>query len=670
VETLRREEARAEIDALCRQIEHHNLLYYVKDQPELSDAAFDRLYGRLEELERAFPDLQRPDSPTLRVGAPVSGELKKISHAAPLLSLQSTLQEREVGEFDRFVRRELSTESVFYVMEPKFDGLSVELAYEAGRFKYGATRGDGLIGEDITANLRTIRTLPRRLRPHEGLPRFIAVRGEVLMTRQSFLAVNKHRVERGEPVFANPRNAAAGTVRQLDPANVAAVPLDLFCYELLLGGEDLPSTHWEILALLEAWGLPVNPLNRRAASLSELVSYHERLEHRRDSLDYEIDGVVIKLDDLAARERLGVRQRNPRWAMAWKFAPKREVTTLREIAVQVGRSGVLTPVALLDPVEIGGVTVSRATLHNEQEVRRKDLRPGDVVRVMRAGDVIPEVVERLRRPDSTQAPAFRMPRQCPVCRSAVAKVGAFTVCPAGLFCPAQLVGHLVHFCGRDALNIAHLGPSTAQQLVERGLVHSPADLFRLTLDDLKTLDGFAALSAANLYEAIQKARRPPLDRFLYGLGIPHVGRAAAGLLAGRFGGLAALQQASSPQLQAIDGIGAEIAQEVERFFREEHNRRILSQFVKLGVAPVAPAARRTGGRKLTGKSFVFTGELAGMTRSQAGAAVEALGGRVAGSVSRTTDYVVAGGKPGSKLARARALGVTTIDEREFSRLIG
>jgi len=671
VKKMTMEEARREVEALREGIEYHNYLYYVKNQPVIADAVYDQLFRRLEELEEAFPELQSDTSPTRKVGAPPVDRLKKVKHTAPMLSLNSALNEEEAEDFDRFIRRNLGLAKVAYVLEPKFDGFSVEVVYRDGVFAYGATRGDGEMGEDISENLKTIRSLMLRLQKPDGekIPRFLAVRGEVIMSKKAFQKLNKERVEKGEVPFANPRNAAAGIMRQLDSKKVADKPLDIFFYDILrIEGMEF-SSHWEELRKFPEWGLKTDIHNVRCSSLEEVKAYREKLAARREELDYEIDGIVIKLDDLRLREKLGMRERSPRWALAWKFPPKKEVTTLEEIVVQVGRTGMLTPVALLQPVDVGGVTVSRATLHNEDEVRKKDVRPGDKVRVARAGDVIPEVVERIREPGKKRGPEFSMPKRCPVCGSEVVREGAYYFCPAGLSCPAQLIGHILHYCSRNGMNIEGLGDKIARQLVDRGMVRDVADLYRLRVEDFLELDGFADRSARKLYEAIQRTKQARFDRFLYALGIRHVGEHVARLLAEHFGNLDRLSRASVEELQNIPGIGPEIAESIEQFFAQEENRKVLKKIIDMGVRLEEVAAPK-GELSLKGKTFVFTGELENYTREQAKELVESLGGRAASSVSGSTDYVVAGRNPGSKLEEARKRGVKVLDEAAFEKLLG
>jgi DNA ligase (NAD+) len=664
VDRLSREEAKEEIDALREGIEHHNFLYYVKNSPEISDALFDRLFRRLQELEAAFPEFDSGLSPTRRVGGAPASELAKVPHTAPMLSLNSAIDEKDIRDFFDFIRRESGKENHTWVAEPKFDGISVEIVYEEGRFARGATRGDGRTGEDITANLKTVRSLPFRLRS-DRTPSFLAVQGEIFLPRQAFQEFNRKRVENGEEPFANPRNAAAGTIRRLDPRIVAEWPLDIFFYEILRVEGEAFATHWQELERFRDLGLKTDPANQRCGNFREIGDYHRELAEKREALPYEIDGIVLKLDDLKLREELGTRHRSPRWAMAWKFPPREEVTTLERIVVQVGTSGILTPVALLEPVDVGGVTVSRATLHNEREVAEKDLREGDTVRIARAGDVIPEVVEWIERPDKG-AKKFGMPEKCPSCGTRVVREGAYVRCPAGLSCPAQLRGRIIHYGSRSALDIAGLGAETALQLVERGLVGGLADLYRLTEEDLRHLEGFAEKSAHQLYQAIQGAKKPRLDRFLYALAIRHVGQKVAHELARSFPNLENLQNAGREHLQSISSIGPEIAGSVMSFFAE--NEKALWELAEAGVE-VQRIPGGKGKHPLEGKTFVFSGSLENYSRDEAKKRVEDLGARATSSVSGNTDFLVVGENPGSKLEEAKALKVRILDEKAFEKLL-
>jgi len=666
IEEITPVEAREEAAALRDAVEYHNYLYHVKDRPRISDAAFDRLFRRLQALEEAFPELRIETSPTRKVGAPPVSELRKVRHRTPMLSLDGATEEKNVADFDRFVRKNTGREDIVYVVEPKFDGFSVEVVYRDGVFQYGATRGDGVTGEDISENLKTVRALPLRLR--EGAPSFLAVRGEVYMPKQGFQKLNRSRIESGDEPFANPRNAAAGIMRQLDSRKVADKPMEIVFYDVLEQEGAALASHWEALEAFREWGLRTNPGNRRCLSFEEIKKYHGELYEKRDDLDFEIDGVVIKVDDFRLRAELGVRERSPRWAMAWKFPPREEITRLEEIVVSVGRTGVLTPLALLEPVDVGGVTVSRATLHNEDEVRRKDVRPGDRVRVARAGDVIPEIVERIEEPGRQRGEPFSMPEKCPVCGAKVIREGAYTVCPAGFSCPAQLIGRIIHYASRNAMNIEGLGRETARQLVEKGKVRNVADLYRLAVADLVELEGFAEKSATQLYQAIQASKNPRLDRFLYALGISQVGERTARLLARRYGSLAALSEAGIEDLQATPEIGPEIAGSVVRFFAEKENRDVLAALASAGLE--VETLREEGiSMPLRGKTFVLTGSLERLSREEARERIERLGGRVTSSVSKKTDFVVAGADPGSKLDNARRLGIRIIKEKEFEDML-
>lgn len=668
INRLGEDEAREEIEALREGIEHHNYLYYVKNAPKISDSLYDRLFKRLQDLEQAFPQFRSDTSPTVRVGAKPVSKLEKLRHSAPMLSLHAALEEKEIDEFGRFVAQQSGTERVSYVVEPKFDGASVEVAYQDGRFLYGATRGDGETGEDISSNLKTVRTLPLQLQGDGSVPSFVAIRGEVFMVKEGFQQLNRERIEQGEEPFANPRNATAGLLRQLDPRMVAGRPLDIRFYDVMRIDGEQPTSHWQMLARLQELGLKTDPHNRRCASIDQIKQTYGEFLEQRDNLEYEIDGLVIKVDDRGLRDRLGTRQRSPRWAIAWKFPPKQEVSRIEDIVVQVGRTGMLTPVALLQPVDLGGVTISRATLHNENEIHRKDVRQGDKVRVARAGDVIPEVVERVDEPGRERCGEFHMPERCPACGTRVTREGAYYMCPAGLRCAPQLIGRIVHYGSRQALDIEGLRDKTAKQLVERGLVHDLADLYHLSTRDLEGLDGFAKKSAGQLHAAIQNSKRTRLDRFLYGLGIRHVGEHMAQVLARQFGDLEALSGATREELERVPEVGPGVAESIAEFFDRPENQEVLQRLWAAGVE-VEPMRRREEKLALEGKSFVFTGSLSKYSRSEAEQLVQQLGGRTSSSVSSQTDYVVAGENPGSKLEQAREHGVQAVDEEEFIKLI-
>lgn len=662
-----REAARARIEELRNTIRHNDYLYYVLDQPEISDTEYDHLFRQLVALEEAYPDLVTPDSPTLRVGAPPREGFTQVSHLAPMLSLESVNEEADVRRFDERLRRTLADDRISYVLEPKLDGLSLELVYEDGVLQRAATRGDGRVGEEVTPNVRTIRSVPLKLRRgSRGIPARVSIRGEALMPVQAFERLNARLTEEDKPAFANPRNAAAGSIRQLDPSITAERTLDLFAYEVLwVEGAEL-ATHTETLEALENWGFKVSPGWMTSETVEGALKFHDDLESRRDKLEWEIDGVVLKLDDLAARGQLGATAHHPRWALAYKFEPRREVSEILDIVVQVGRTGKLTPVALLRPVDIGGVTVARASLHNREEVARKDVRVGDRVRIQRAGDVIPDVVERIPQPGVKRRRPFEMPDRCPVCGTPIESRGPLDYCPNSLGCPAQLKGRILHFASRDALDIEGLGERTVEQLVERGLVKDVADVLYLKVEDLQGLEGFAETSASNLARAIHDARTVELWRFLYALGIPEVGTQTARDLAEHFGSLDAILDAREEDLEQVSGVGPKVAEAVNDFLARETTRRVIEKTKKAGLHVTRGEA---GGGRLSGRTFVFTGTLDSMTRSEAEERVRGLGARTSSSVSGNTDYVVVGADPGGKYERARELGVQTLSEREFLELL-
>jgi len=660
----------ARLIALRHDIRRHDYLYYVKARPEISDSQYDRLFRELVELEQAHPDLVTADSPTQRVGAPPLDELVKVLHKQPMLSLDSIIDQCEVQAFDQRMKRELETQAVEYSAEPKFDGLSVELIYEHGIFTRGATRGDGMTGEDVTVNLRTIRSLPLQLQTRSNLPDDLVVRGEVYMRLDDFQALNRRITERGSEAFANPRNAASGSLRQLDSSITATRPLVVTCYEIMAASIAAPPTHWDELERLAEWGLPVPTHRRLCASIDEVVAFHGETELLRDQLPYEIDGVVVKVNRRDWQSRLGVKSRSPRWAIAFKFSPRKETTIVQDIVVSVGRTGTLTPVALLKPVEVGGVTISRATLHNADEVTRKDIRIGDTVKVERAGDVIPAIAERVPIRDEQRSPPFCMPDHCPVCGSSVGREGAYFYCTGQLVCGAQLKGAIEHFASKHALNIDGLGKKTVAQLVDAGLVRSLTDLYRLTKADLVQLDGFADRSATLLLDSIAASKTVFLDRFLMGLGIRQVGQHIAKVLAREFGSLEEIMSADRERFQQIREIGPEISESLAVYCSEPHNREVIAQLQECGVR-IGPGMARRDRRKspLSGKTFVFTGGLDHFTRNGAQEAVEAMGAHVSSSVSQKVSYLVVGRDPGSKLDRARTLGVTILTEQEFASLI-
>lgn len=662
--------AEQRIADLRRQIRHHDHLYYTKDRPEISDAEYDRLFRELVDLETAHPDLVTGDSPTQRVGAPPLDELTKISHEKPMLSLDSITDQDDVLAFDARMKRELETDQIVYTAEPKFDGLSVELVYDRGAFVRGATRGDGMVGEDVTINLRTIRALPLQLDPQPSLPAHLVVRGEVYMRLDEFQALNRRMTERGEEAFANPRNAAAGSLRQLDSRITASRPLTLTCYDIMAISGTAPSTHWDELDALAAWGLPVPEHRQRCGSIDEVLLFQQAIDAMRDSLPFEIDGVVVKLDRRTWQDQLGSKSRSPRWAIAYKFAPRKEITVIQDIAVSVGRTGTLTPLALLKPVEVGGVTISRATLHNADEVARKDVRVGDTVKVERAGDVIPAIAERVPVPGEVRQEPFVMPDHCPVCGSAVAREGAYFYCTGQTVCVAQLKGAIEHFASKSALDIDGMGKKTIAQLVDVGLVRDLADLYSLTKEQILTLDGFADRSANMLLESIERSKSVSLDRLLMGLGIRQVGQHIARVLARQFGTLPKLMSATQEDLLQVREIGPEISASLTSFFSEERNRAVIAHLIERGLTIAPPSTEQAAdSQHLAGKTFVFTGGLEGYSRDQAKQLVERQGGQVSSSVSKKTSFVVAGTDPGSKLDQARKLGVRVLTETEFTALV-
>jgi DNA ligase (NAD+) len=659
---------------LRQQIAHHNYRYHVLDDPEVSDAEYDRLMRELKALEEQHPDLVTPDSPTQRVGATPVSELQEVVHARPMLSLDNAFADEDVVAFDRRVRERLeNVEQIEYSAEPKLDGLAISFRYESGRLVQAATRGDGLRGEDVTHNVRTIKAVPTVLRG--TAPKLLEVRGEVFMLIAGFKAMNQRALERGERTFVNPRNAAAGSIRQLDPRLAAGRPFDVFFYGVgETDGWKLPAKHSEALQQLKEWGLKVSPLLRIVQGAEGCLEYYRDIGARRASLPYEIDGVVYKVNRFVQQRELGFVARAPRWAIAHKFPAHEENTIVKGVEVQVGRTGALTPVARLEPVFVGGVTVSNATLHNMDEVRRKDVRIGDTVVIRRAGDVIPEVVKVILERRPQDAIEVELPRNCPICNSAVEREEGEAVarCTGGLFCAAQRKEALRHFASRRALDIDGLGSKIIDQLVESDppLVKSPADLYTLTAEQLAGLERMGEKSAENLIRAIEDSRKhATLPRFLYALGIRDVGEATAAALANHFGSLAELQSASEEQIQEVPDVGPVVAAHVYKFFQEQHNRDVIAALVKHVHLQSQARKAAQGAGPLAGKTFVLTGSLDSMSRDDASDRIVALGGKVAGSVSKKTSYVVAGAEAGSKLARAQELGVAVLDEQAFLKLL-
>ena len=659
---------------LRAEIGEHDYRYYVLDAPLVSDAEYDRLFRELQALEAEHPELLRSDSPTQRVGAAPLAGFAAVAHATPMLSLSNAFSDDEVAAFDRRVREGLAAEGdVIYVAEPKFDGLAVSLTYEQGVLLRGATRGDGSTGEDVTANLRTLRSIPLHLHG-SGWPPLLEVRGEVLMWRRDFERMNEQQRQKGEKEFVNPRNAAAGSLRQLDPRITATRPLRFVAYGVAaVAAGALPATHFELLERLAAWGFAVAAERRRVSGLAALLACQQEIGSRRAALPYDIDGVVYKVDDLAAQERLGFVSRAPRFALAHKFPAAEALTEVLDISLQVGRTGALTPVARLAPVFVGGVTVTNATLHNEDEIRRKDVRVGDTVVVRRAGDVIPEVVRVLPEKRPPAASAFVMAVQCPVCGSRVVRQQdeAVARCSGGLYCPAQRRQALLHFASRRAMDIEGLGERLVEQLVEHDVVRTPADLYRLGLLALVQLERMAEKSAGNLLLAIERSKGTTLARFIYALGIRNVGEATARDLARHFGSLDRLLAADEAQLLQVPDVGPIVAQSIRQFLGEPHNREVIEQLRAAGVAwsegeALAPAALIGA---VAGRTFVLTGTLPALSRDVARQMLEAAGAKVSAAVSKKTDFVVAGADAGSKLQRAQELGVPIIDEAQMLALL-
>ena len=657
------------VNQLRKEIEYHNYRYYVLNDPQVSDAEYDTLMKELEELERRYPELRTPNSPTQRVGAPPLEEFGTVTHTIPMLSLANAMEEGDVVEFDKRIKRFLKTnEEIEYVAEPKLDGIAVELIYERGAFVIGSTRGDGVTGEDVTQNLRTIRTIPLHLiEKEEHPPERLEVRGEVYMEVNDFKELNKRRERSGESLFANPRNAAAGSLRQLDPSITARRPLKIFCYNIgEVRGREFDS-QWEVLEMLPKWGLRVNSLVRRCNTMYDINNYYKEINTLRSELPYEMDGVVIKVNSFDVQRSLGEVSRSPRWALAYKFPAQEATTKIIDIKVQVGRTGALTPVAEMEPIRIGGVEVKRATLHNQDEIEKKDIRIGDTVVVRRAGDVIPEVVKAIESERTGAERKFTMPDKCPVCGADVVRLPGEAIhrC-VGISCLAQLKGRIRHFASKRAMDIDGLGVRLIDQLVDRGLVKDIADLYYLKRDNLATLERMAQKSAENLIQALGKSAHPSLSRFIYALGIRHVGEHIAQMLAQRLKSLEHFFRITEEELLEISEIGPEVAQSILRFFSDMGNREEIKRLHRAGVKIEEP--RKEG--PLKGKTFLFTGVLEGMTRNEAKDFVEGAGGEVASSIGRKVDYVVVGKDPGSKYEKARELNLKIIDEVEFKRLAG
>lgn len=658
-----KETAAKKILGLRKEINHHNYKYYVENDPEISDYEFDCLLKQLEELEQEYPDLVTPDSPTQRVGGSPLSEFHTVKHKIPMLSLANTYNDKELIDFDQRVKKHVG--QVEYIVEPKIDGASVALLYENGVFVRGATRGDGIRGDDITQNLKTIHSIPLRLQ--DTVLSTVEVRGEVFMTRSGFKTYNKELMKQEKQPFANPRNAAAGSLRQLDPSIVADRPLDIFVY-LISFSESSFDTHEQSLHLLQRSGFKTNPLAKKVKNIQEAIKYCQDLEQKRDSLDYDIDGAVLKVNAIEKQKALGSTSKHPRWAISYKFAAQQATTILKEIDIQVGRTGVLTPVAILQPVDIGGVTVSRATLHNFDELKRKDIRIKDTVLVERSGDVIPQVVKSVTEKRTGEEQEKPIPKTCPICNTSVEQKDKEVAirCP-NKTCPARLKWRMKYYASRDAMDIEHLGESTIDKLLEKNLVENIADLYNLTKEDMLGLEGFKEKSAQNLINSIKQSKHQDLSRLIYGLGIRHVGKYAAQLLATRYDSIDDLSKATEEELKEIDGLGEKSAEAIASFFTLEENRALINRLKEYGVN--TKVKKQETSQELYGKKFVFTGSLDQLSRSEAGNLVKEQGGMVTSSVSKNVDYVVVGTNPGSKYEKAKKQNIPIIKEEEFMYLI-
>lgn len=661
------------IHALREQINHHNYCYYVLDSPEIPDAEYDRLMRELESLEQKYPETIIPDSPTQRVGSTPLKEFEEVRHTIPMLSLGNAFEDQEVIDFDRRVREGLNVDKVDYSAEPKLDGLAISLLYEDGVLVRGSTRGDGYTGEDVTQNVRTIDSIPLKL-VGKDYPRVLEVRGEVFMSKKGFAELNERQSELGEKTFANPRNAAAGSLRQLDSRITATRPLEFYSYGLgVVEGQTMPGRHSEIMQALKHWGVRVNPESRLVKGVEGCLEYHGRMLHKREAIPYDIDGVVFKVDRVDQQEALGFVSRAPRWAIAHKFPAEEEMTTLIGIDVQVGRTGALTPVARLEPVFVGGVTITNATLHNQDEIERKDVRIGDAVIVRRAGDVIPEVVQPvLSKRKNKKLRKFKMPTECPVCGSKVVRLEGEAVsrCTGGLYCPAQRREAIKHFVSRRAMDVEGIGDKLVEQLDQLGMIKDVSDLYHLKAEAIAGIERMGEKSADNLIKGLERSKKTTLSRFLFALGIRQVGETTAQTLARHFGSLEALMQADEEALIKVPDVGPVVAQSIVSFFKEKHNRDVVKKLIKAGISWPREKIPSAKTQTLKDKTFVLTGTLPNMSRNEAKEKLLRLGAKVSGSVSKKTDYVVVGADPGSKADKAEELGITMIDEEQLLKLIG
>jgi DNA ligase (NAD+) len=664
-----KEKVRREIEKLREIIHYHDYRYYVLNSPEISDAEYDALMRKLEELEQKYPEFITPDSPTQRVAGKPQEAFPPFIHSRPLLSLNNAFSDEEIREFDRRVKRWLGENEIEYVVELKIDGLAVNLRYENGVFVRGGTRGDGLTGEDVTPNLRTIRSIPLRLQG-SAPPRIIEVQGEVFMPKKDFEKLNEERKNNGEVPFANTRNAAAGSLRQLDPSITAKRHLDIFVYSAFFIESDYqPETHWEALQYLKELGFKVNPHSTLVSSVEEVIRLHKEWEEKRKSLDYDIDGLVVKVNSLRQQEKLGATTKSPRWAIAFKFQPTYGITRVIDIEVNVGRTGTLTPVAVLEPVEVGGVVIKRATLHNEDEIRRKDVRIGDWVVVGRAGEVIPEIVKVIKERRSGEEKFFTMPDKCPVCGSRVYREeGEVAWRCINASCPAQIKERIKHWASRAAMDIEGLGEKIVEQLVDTGLVKSIPDLYRLTKSQLERLERMGPKSAENLINALERSKKRPLFRFIFALGIRHVGEYIAQLLAKHFKDIQKLRKATKEDLLKIEGIGPIVADSIAQFFANPENQRMIDELLNLGIEP-QPLEEKPKSSFFADKTFVITGALERFSRDEAKSIIEERGGKVANTVSSRTDFLIVGKNPGSKLREAESRKIPILTEEEFYRIL-
>ncbi|MEW6143719.1 MAG: NAD-dependent DNA ligase LigA [Thermodesulfobacteriota bacterium] len=666
---LTKKEAEKKIEKLSRELEYHNYLYYVKNAPEISDYEFDSMLNELKELEAGFPDLVKPDSPTQRVGGWVAEGFASVSHVVPMMSIDNVSGIDGAYEFDKRVKRLLGTDGdIEYVAEPKFDGVSASLRYDDGILTKGATRGNGLVGEDVTNNLKTIKTIPLKLKGKDHIPGLIEIRGEVLYPIEAFRKLNRELAEAGEPLFANPRNAASGAIRQLDSSITASRPLTFYGWGVgEVRGTDI-KTEWQLVERLREWGFKVEDHMMKCANIDEAISYQKEMESARDNLPYEADGIVIKVNRRDYQKELGTTAKHPRWNIAYKFKPRQGTTRIKDIIVQVGRVGLLTPVAELEPVSIGGITIKRASLHTDDIIRAKDIRIGDTVLVERAGDVIPEVVMPIIEKRTGKEKAFRMPDKCPVCGTHVEKEGAYYYCP-NLSCPAQLKGRILHLASRRAFDIEGLGEKIVEQLMAKGMVKDPADVFYLKKEDLEPLERFAEKSASNLEAQIEKSKNVTFDRFINALSIPHVGERVAQIMAENYHDVDALMNTTVDALMDIHTVGTEIAESIVHFFGLKQSRRLIEKMLDAGVK-IQYRKKAAVSDKLKGQVFVFTGALESMTRDEAERLVAEHGGRATSSVTKKTSYVVVGSDPGSKYDKAVSLGIQILSEDEFKKMIG